>query len=87
MGMLITYRRTGGAFALVGLVAVLATMALAIVTAVALLLGAAAIGAVLFVARAVLPKWWRRPTQPRATPWPQETIEARVVSDKRMLIE
>jgi hypothetical protein len=82
MAMLITYRRRGGGFALVGVAAVLTATVLAIATGVALLLVASAAGAVLLLARAVLRIWWRRPTEPRVTPWPQETIESVVVSDK-----
>jgi hypothetical protein len=48
----------------------------------ATLLIAVAIGAIALLARAVLPASWRRRMQPAATPWPQETIEAQVVTPR-----
>lgn len=89
--MLITYRRTGGGFSLIMLVAVLVATTLAIVVGATLLIVAVAVGAVVLLVRALLPTSWRRPAQPAATPWPQETIEATIVnprdsSDERDLL-
>jgi hypothetical protein len=75
--MLITYRRTGGLFALL----TLATVALATVLTIAMAATlAVAIGAAALVGRAVLPRSWRNRTVPSATPWPHETIDATVVN-------
>jgi membrane protein implicated in regulation of membrane protease activity len=78
--MLITYRRTGGGLLLLMLAAaaLVATVFTVVVGAV-LLIGGVALGAVVLLARAVLPASRRRHTEPRGTPWPQETIEAKVV--------
>ena len=90
--MLITYRRTGGGFLLLfTLAAALVAIGLTVALGVALLVGGVAIGAVVLLARAVLPASWRRHTKPPGTPWPQETIEATVVnprdsSDERDLL-
>jgi len=86
--MLITYRRTGGVFALLALAAVaLAATALAA----AVVIGVVAIAATLFLVRAVLPASWRHSTVPPPTPWPYQTIDATVVdptgsSDERDLL-
>ena len=78
MGMLITYRSSGWR-ALLGLAAVLTAGLFAVAAAVALVIIAAAVGVVRFLARAVSPSR-RHPTPPPPTPWPQETIEATVVN-------
>jgi hypothetical protein len=79
--MLITYRRTGGLFALLTLatVALVATV-LTVAVAATLLIVAVAIAAVALVGRAVLPRSWRNRTVPSATPWPHEIIDATVVN-------
>jgi hypothetical protein len=72
--MLITYRRTGGLFALLAVAAV--TLAAAVVTiavAATLVLAAIAIAGVLLLGRAVLPRSWLDRTAPPATPWPHKT--------------
>lgn len=81
--MLITYRRTGGAFSLIVLAAVLVATAITMVVGATLLIVALAIGVVVLLVRAVLPRSWRRPTQPVEIPWPQETIEATIVNPPR----
>jgi chromate transport protein ChrA len=82
--VIITYRRTGGAFALVGLAAAaVAATVLTIAAATTILIVALAGAAVALFARAALPASWRRRTPPPATPWPQETIEATVVTPTR----
>lgn len=79
--MLITYRRTGGLFALLAVAAVaIAATVLTIAVAATLLIGAVAIAGVVLLARAVLPRSWLDRTAPSATPWPHETIDARVVT-------
>ena len=81
MGMLITYRRTGGGFALLTFAAVaLAAMVLSAAVAATLLVAALAIGAVALVARAVLAASSGRSSARPATPWPQETIETTAVN-------
>ena len=81
---MITYRRTGGVFALLGIAAaaVVATV-LTMAAAAMILIVALAGAAVTLLARAAVPASWRRPTPPPATPWPQETIEATVVTPTR----
>ena len=91
MGMVITYRRTGGVLALLGLVAGLMAIALTVAVGATLLIIAVAIGFLAFVVRAVLPTPWRRRVNAPATPWPHETIEATIVnppgsSDERDLL-
>ena len=82
--MFITYRRTGGVFALVTFAAVaLAATVLTVAVAAAMLVGALAVTAVGLLARAVLPTWSRHHTVPPPTPWPRETIEATVVNPTR----
>ena len=89
--MFITYRRTGGIFALLTFAAVaFAATVLTVVVAATVLIVALGTAAVLR-ARAVLPASWRHHTIPRPTPWPSDTIEATVVhlndsSDKRDLL-
>ena len=79
--MFITYRRTGGLFALVTFAAVaLAATVLTVAVAAAMLVGALAVAAVGLLARAVLPTWSRHHTVPPTTSWPRETIEATVVN-------
>ena len=74
--MFITYRRTGGVFAIVIFAVVaLATAVLTVVTAATVLLLALALGAAALVARAILPASLRKRTVSDATPWPQKTIE------------
>lgn len=80
MGMSISYRRTGGAFTLLGVAAALTAAVFAGAVVVAVLIVAAAIGAVVLLARVVLPTTWRRRTNPPAPSWPQETIEATLVN-------
>ena len=75
--MLITYRRTGGLFALLSL-AIVALAATVLTIAVAATL-AVAMAVAALVGRAVLPRSWRNRTVPSATPWPHETIDATVV--------
>ena len=78
--MLITYRRTGGVFALLMVAAVaLAAMVLTIAVAASLLIVAVALAAAALLARAVLPASWRSRSLPAATPWPRKTIEGMVV--------
>jgi hypothetical protein len=74
--MLITYRRTGGVFALLTLITV--ALAAVVTIAVAAILGVA-IAAAALVGRAVLPRSWRHRTVPSPTPWPHKTIDATVV--------
>jgi hypothetical protein len=79
--MVITYRRTGGMFALLTLAAVaFAAAVLTAAAAAAILIVALAIATAALLARAVLPRSWRRQTVPPATHWPQETIDATVVN-------
>ena len=77
--MLITYRSSGWR-ALLGLAAVLTACVFAVVAAMALVIIAATLGVVRFVARAVSPMSRRHPTPPPPTPWPQETIETTAVN-------
>jgi hypothetical protein len=81
----ITYRRSGGIFALIvfAVVAIAATVfaAAAALTALAVLVVA---GAVALVARALLPRSWRRraaAAPPQVQPWSGDTIDATVVRD------
>ena len=79
--MLITYRRTGGLFALLAVAAAaLAATVLTIAVAATLAIAAIAIAGVVLVGRAVLPRSWLDRTGPPATPWPHDTIDARVVT-------
>jgi len=79
--MLITYRRTGGMFALLTLAAVaFAATVLTVAAATVILIVALTVTAVAFVGRAVLPRSWRYHAVRRATPWPQETIETTAVN-------
>jgi hypothetical protein len=78
--MLITYRRTGGLFALLGVAAVaLAATLVTIAVAATLVIAAIAIAGVVLLGRAVLPPSWLDRTA-RATPWPHKTIDARVAT-------
>lgn len=79
MGTFISYRRAGGAFALLGLAAALTATVFAAAVVVALLIVAVGIGAVALLARVALPTTWRRANPPAAS-WPQETIEATIVN-------
>jgi hypothetical protein len=90
--MFITYRRTGGVFALLTFAAVaLATTLLTVAVVATVLIVAVAVAAAALVARAVLPaSSWYHTVSP-AAPWPQETIETTVVnptgfSDERDLL-
>jgi hypothetical protein len=79
--MVITYRRTGGMFALLTLAAVTFAAAVLTVTAAAvILIVALAVATAALLVRAVLPRSWRRQTVAPATTWPQETIDATVVN-------
>ena len=80
MGIFITYRRTGGLFALVTFAAVaIAATILGVVVAATVMVAALALGAVALVARAVVPRrWWQR-TVPPSAPWPHATLEGTVV--------
>ena len=79
--MLITYSRTGGVLALITVVVVaVAATVLTVAVAATVLIVAVVSGAVLLLARAVLPRSWRHRTVPPATSWPHETIEATVVN-------
>ena len=78
--MRITYHRTGGLLtlawlAVVGLAAALVTVAVAVT----LLIAGVAGGAVLLLARALLPRSWRRHTGAPVTSGPQDIIEGTVV--------
>ena len=90
--MFITYRRTGGIFALLTLAAVaFAATVLTIAVAATMLIVALGTAAAVLLARAVLPTSWRHHTVPPPTPWPHQTIEATVVnptgsSDERDLL-
>jgi hypothetical protein len=78
--MLITYRRTGGLFALLTLagVAVAVTVLTVAVAAIVLAVGVA-ITSVVVLGCAVVPRSWRgRPVLPK-TPWPRETIDTTAV--------
>jgi hypothetical protein len=89
--MFITYRRTGGIFALLTFAAVaFAATLLTVVVAATVLIVALGTAAAVLLARAVLPASGRHHPIPRPTPWPRDTIEATVVhhdgsSDKRDL--
>jgi hypothetical protein len=74
--MLITYRRTGGVFALltVATVVLAATVTIAVTVAVAIAIAAAAL-----VVRTVVPPSWRTRSSSSETPWPNKTIDAPVV--------
>ena len=79
--MFITYRKTGGVFALITLAAVaIAATVLTIAVAATLLIAAVAIAAAALVVRAVLPAAWRRRRARPPTPWPHATIEATAVN-------
>ena len=93
--MLITYRRTGGVFALLTLAAVaLAATVLTIAVTATLLIVALAVTVAVAVAvplvRMVLPGTWRRHKVPPQAPWPHDTIEGTVVkrtpSDERDVV-
>ena len=71
--MFITYRRTGGIFALLTLAAVaFAATVLTIAVAAILLIVALGTVATVLLARAVLPASWRHHSVRPATPWPHE---------------
>ena len=80
MGLRITYRRTGGVFALItlGAIAFAVTTLVAAVTA-AMLILAVTIGAVALLARTLWPRAWGRRPVPLSTAWPGQTIDAEVV--------
>ena len=79
--MLITYRLTGGLFALLAVAAAaLAATVLTIAMAATLVIAAIAIAGLLLLGRAVVPRSWLGRTAPSATSWPHETIDARVVT-------
>ena len=74
--MLITYRRTGGLFALLTVVTLVLAATVTIAVTVALAIG---IAAAALVARTVVPRSWRTRTVPSDTPSLHETIDATVV--------
>ena len=80
--MLITYRRTGGLFALLTLAgAAVAATVLTVAVAAIVLAVAVAIASVLVIGRAVVPRSWRRDRPVlRKTPWPHETIDTTAVT-------
>jgi hypothetical protein len=79
--MLITYRRTGGLFALLTLAAVaVAATVLTVAVAAIVLAVAAAIAAPVVVGRAVLPRSWRNRAAAPKIPWPHETIDTTAVT-------
>ena len=81
MRLFITYRRTGGVFALLTCAAVaLAATVLAVVVGATVLVVALAVAAVALAARAVLSAWSWHHTVPPATAWPLETFETTVVN-------
>jgi fatty acid desaturase len=78
--MFITYRRTGGIFALLTFAAVaFAATVLTVVVAATVLIVALGTAAAVLLARALLPASWRHHTMPPPTAWPHETLEATVV--------
>lgn len=80
MDMLINYRRTGGVFVLIAVGGLaLAAVVLTAAVAATVLIVAAGAAAFALLARAVVPRSWRRRPVPPATPWPGETIEGTVV--------
>ena len=79
--MVITYRRTGGpVHAAHARRAALAATVLTVAVAGILLIVAPSVAAVALLGRAVLPRRWRHRTIPAQTRWPQETIDATVVT-------
>ena len=79
--MFLTYRRTGGVFALLTLAAVaLAAMVLTVTVGAIALVLAMAIAAAALVIRVVLLPWSWHHRSSLATPWPRETFEAKVVN-------
>jgi hypothetical protein len=79
--MFISYRRTGGVFALLMFAAVaLAATVLTVVVGATVLVVVVACAAMALVARAVLPaRFWPHPVPP-TTPWPQKTFDTVVVN-------
>ena len=80
--MLITYRRTGGLFALLALAGIaVAVTVLTVAVAAIVLAVAVAIASVVVLGPAVVPRSWRRdrPVLPK-TPWPHETIDTTAVT-------
>lgn len=90
--MFITYRRTGGIFALFALAAcVFVATVLTVAVAATLVVVAVGAAAAVLLARAMLPASWLHRAVPPPTPWPHDTIEATVVnpegsSDERDLL-
>ena len=81
--MFISYRRTGGVFALLTFAAVaLAATVLTVVVGATVLVVALAVAAVALVVRAVLPARSRHHTVPSATPWPHQTFDTTVVNPR-----
>ena len=79
--MFITYRRTGGVFAVLVIAAVaFAATVLTVAVAATVLIVAVVVAAAALVVRMVLPGSSRHHTVPPATPWPHETIEATIVN-------
>jgi hypothetical protein len=86
--MFISYRRTGGVFALLTFAAVaLAATALAIVVAATVLVAALVLAATAFVARGALSGRWRRHTVPPVSRWPHATIDTTAVNPPRSSAE
>jgi hypothetical protein len=79
--MLITWRRTGGLFASLALAAAaVATIFLAVGAAAIVVAAAAAIASAVALARAVLPRSWRKRTVLTTAPWPHDTIDTTAVN-------
>lgn len=76
---MLTYRRTGGALAIVALAA---TTLIAALMVAATLFVVSLIAAAVLLARAVLPRAWRYRIVPQAASWPHETLEATVVATR-----
>jgi hypothetical protein len=74
--MFISYRRTGGVFALLMFAAVaLAATVLTVVVGTTVLVVVVACAAVALVVRAVLPARYKHRAVPPTTPWPEKTFD------------
>jgi hypothetical protein len=76
--MEITYRRTGGIFAIV---AIAATLLAVVVGGAILLVTVSAVAAVGLLVRAVLPSSWRTRRVSEAAAWPHQTIDHPVLRE------